>query len=130
MNSRLSLTWYAKAGVETPVVTCEAHRLAEYHRRVAAGFSVAGAIRDATGVYGACECDVCRRDETVLTEAQKEAAAKLREMRPAVLDGTNIVLNDRDRADWYRNVSATMSNHGIYDDVRVAAFCDIAGVPS
>ncbi len=56
-----TLTWYAKAGVETPVVTCERHRLEEYHRRVAAGFHIAGSNRNT-----ADSCDICQPWKLIL----------------------------------------------------------------
>jgi len=53
-----TLTWYAKGGVERPVVTCEAHRLEEYHRQVKLGRDIAGSERAV-----ADECDVCNHLE-------------------------------------------------------------------
>jgi hypothetical protein len=111
-----TLTWYAKGGVERPVVTCESHRLEEYHRQVKHGREIAGTER---GV--ADECDVCK--------TLRDAAKALREARPAVVPGSNAIANTKQRMEWYATVNAALERLEV-SARDVPTFCDLAGVPS
>jgi hypothetical protein len=93
-----TLTWYGKAGVETPVVTCERHRVAEHERRIEAGFGISSPSRQVEE-----GCDLCRREREKLavpapllvgTPAETARLQKVmddvctREIKHVVIDGT------------------------------------------
>lgn len=65
-----------------------------------------------------------------LTELERAAALKLLESRPTVLPGTRAILNPAKATTWFNEVTDSITKLGIDQDVKkVAAFCDLAGVP-
>jgi hypothetical protein len=65
-----------------------------------------------------------------LSPTQALIAQELRKGRPAVLPGTNVIVNDVSRVAWYNEVTRLMSYAKVYEPAAVNAFCDLAGVPS
>lgn len=63
-----------------------------------------------------------------LTDQQVDAARALRDARPEVLPGTNVIADTRSRFAWYASVTETMRVHGVSEEL-VPRFCGIAGVP-
>lgn len=65
----------------------------------------------------------------MLNPRQARAAATLRNMRPAVIPGTNVIVSTAARETWYSKVCAAMARTGVTAK-HTALFCDIAGVPN
>jgi hypothetical protein len=65
----------------------------------------------------------------MLNDAQKQAAATLRAARPATLPGTNVIPDEKARADYYSRVRSEMQRTGINTADDSGAFCDVAGIP-
>lgn len=64
----------------------------------------------------------------MLTRAQLAAAQHLRAVRPDVVPGTDAIIGDRARSDWYRRVTNTMRDVGVSDKETIQEFCNAAGV--
>jgi hypothetical protein len=65
-----------------------------------------------------------------LNKTQITTASKLRQDRPAVLPGTNVILDTAAREEWYSRVTAQMNATGATLPRQVHEFCDLAGVPN
>jgi hypothetical protein len=65
----------------------------------------------------------------MLNATQTLAAAELLKNRPAVIEGTRVIVNDGQRARYYSEVEKVMRSVGIKDQAAVNEFCDLAGVP-
>lgn len=65
-----------------------------------------------------------------LSAVEREAAKALLAKRPTVVPGTRAIMSRAEAVLWFNEVSDTMKRLGIESDhVKVAAFCDLAGVP-
>lgn len=57
-------------------------------------------------------------------------ATKLLASRPTVIPNTRVILNEKDRLEYYQRVNDAMEEYiNIDDPHQIAAFCDAAGVP-
>jgi hypothetical protein len=66
----------------------------------------------------------------MLTEAQKQAAKALLDIRPPVIEGTRVIVDDKLCKEWNDKVCAAQIEHGLTDNIDDWwEFCDIAGVP-
>lgn len=63
-----------------------------------------------------------------LTKKQRRSARKLRQQRPTVIPGTNVVVDEAQRKAWFHRITAAMKTHNVIPS-DAHAFCDIAGVP-
>lgn len=65
-----------------------------------------------------------------LTNVQRQAAQRLRNSRPPVIAGTNVIFDPALRAQWYATVTATLLALKVTQNTNsVNLFCNIAGVP-
>jgi orotidine-5'-phosphate decarboxylase len=65
-----------------------------------------------------------------LSAQEREAARQLKENRPEVIPGTRVIPNDRERKAWYNEVVRQGNALGISrNNLKIQAFCDLAGVP-
>jgi hypothetical protein len=64
----------------------------------------------------------------MLSERQKNTAARLLANRPAVLPNTRVIISDIQRKFWYDLVCAEMNRVEVVHPNDVAEFCDLAGV--
>lgn len=62
-----------------------------------------------------------------LSKATQKTAQALLEIRPTVLPGTRVILDDAERKRWNAAVTAAMRAENVADK-DVATFCDQAGV--
>lgn len=65
----------------------------------------------------------------MLTDAQKQTAVHLLEIRPPVIPGTRAIVGDAKRKTWFDAVYVAMTSAGITSAADIAEFCDLAGVP-
>lgn len=66
--------------------------------------------------------------ESTLDSVQRNRANDLRLVRPAVIPGTNAIVDNQLRGAWYALVNDVMRAHSIDGAAQVAEFCDLAGV--
>ena len=66
--------------------------------------------------------------KSVLTAEQRKAAKALGRQRPPVIAGTNVIPDNKQRAEWFDKVTAKMRELGLSGRA-TGEFCDIAGVP-
>lgn len=64
-----------------------------------------------------------------LSVTQAAAARLLRIDRPTTIPGTNVILSDTARAEWYSKVMAEMQRLGVNTPELTHEFCNVAGVP-
>ena len=64
-----------------------------------------------------------------LSAEERKAAEQLKAVRPAVVQGTRAIINRADAEDWFKKVTQKMRDLGFKDQIKVNAFCDLAGVP-
>lgn len=63
-----------------------------------------------------------------LTKIQRKVAASLFIVRPAVIPGSRVIVDDGERKRWYDKVVNAMKANKVKDK-DITEFCDIAGVP-
>ena len=68
-------------------------------------------------------------NKSKLNAQQLLAAVNCRDNRPTVLPGTNVILDDAARKEWFDLVCERMEKHGIKEPLQIKEFCDVAGVP-
>ena len=56
-------------------------------------------------------------------------ANHLRFSRPDVYEGTNVIANPDERADYYRKVTTAIQALDLRSGDDIGRFCDLAGVP-
>jgi len=64
----------------------------------------------------------------VLNEVQKSLALGLKDIRPPVIPGTNVIVNSEELLKYYVAVGAAINACGITGRGH-AEFCDLAGIP-
>lgn len=71
-----------------------------------------------------------KRALSLLSQEQRDAAARCLLARPPVIGGTRVIMGAKARLTWFNFVSAEMERLRIHKNQRlVNAFCDLAGVP-
>lgn len=66
-----------------------------------------------------------------LSAKEREAAIQLKLERPETAPGSRAILNRAEAVAWYDKVCAMMRTLGIDRNMqKIAAFCDLAGVPN
>jgi hypothetical protein len=65
---------------------------------------------------------------SLLTERQEEKAKALLGLRPTVLPGTRVILDQEQAKWWFSKVTEEMNGLRL-NEGQIQAFCDLAGVP-
>lgn len=66
---------------------------------------------------------------STLDQIQTDAAKDLRVIRPAVIQGSNVIPNRAEQLAYFHIVTAVMAHYAITSAAQCQEFCDIAGVP-